>query len=83
MNGYQQRRRSWLSGGRFYEAQPAWSKKLWWFVGFPAFLLWGGFIVSGTLNEYQGAALAVFGIAFVVAAVQNFYFFKSLWRGDL
>ena len=82
MNGYQ-KRRSWLTGGRFYEVQPNWSKKLFWYVGFPSWLIWGWFIISDRLNEYQTLALVDFGIFGAVAAVGNFFFFRSLFRGDL
>ena len=82
MSGYLGRR-SWLSGTRFWEVQPVWFKKLWWFVGFPAWLIWGGFIISGTLNEYQTLALDDLGVFGVVAAIGNFFFFRSLFRGDL
>ena len=81
MRGYQKPQRKWRWDLGFYEAQPSWSKKLWWFVGFPAWLAWGAFILSGSLQKYEGVASVFFAIFAVVAAIGNFYFFKS--RGEL
>ena len=81
MSGYQKPRRKWRWDLGFYEAQPSWSKKLFWFVGFPAWLAWGAFIVTDTVNTYQGPALATFGIFAIVAAIGNFYWLKG--RGEI
>ena len=71
----------WLLSRPFRDAQPTWSRKLGWFVGIPAWVAWGYFIVSGTLNQHLTLALCVFGIFAAVALVQNFYFFFGKGRG--
>ena len=76
-------RRSWFSFGGFYDAQPAWARKLYWFVTMPVFLIWGGVVVSGAIETHAGIALGVFAILFVLAAVHNFFFAKALFGGRL
>jgi hypothetical protein len=72
---------SWLTGWRFQQVQPPWSKRLFWVVGFPALLIWFGLILSGAFPEYQTMAFVVFGALAVVAVIQNFYFFRWLVTG--
>jgi len=67
--------KDWLLSRPFYDAQPDWSRKLGWFVGIPAWLAWGYFILSGTLFTHRVLAMTIFGIFAAVALVQNFYFF--------
>jgi hypothetical protein len=72
----------WLNFGGFYQAQPAWARKLYWFATLPTFLLWGWFIISGAIDTRRDLGLIVFGIFFVLAAIHNFYFVKALFGGQ-
>jgi hypothetical protein len=74
--------RHWLDFGGFYQAQPPWARKLYWFATIPMFLLWGWFIISGAIQTHAHLALGSFGILFVLAAIHNFYFVKALLGGE-
>jgi hypothetical protein len=71
----------WLDFGGFYQSQPAWARKLYWFATMPAFLVWCGFIISGALRTHGGVAVGVFGILFVLGGIHNFYFAKARLGG--
>jgi hypothetical protein len=75
------RQHHWLDFGGFYRAQPAWARKLYWFVTIPVFVVWGWFIISGAIEAHGHLALMVFGILFVLGAIHNFYFFSAMGRG--
>lgn len=72
---------SWLTGWRFQQVQPRWSKRMFWLVGLPVWLTWGFFVASGTLFEYRAIALTAFAVFAAVAVVQNYFFVRWLVTG--
>jgi hypothetical protein len=72
----------WLLSRPFRDAQPAWSRKLFWFAGFPAWLGFGYFGVLESFDPHKTLALVCFGVFAAVALVQNYYFFTGGGRSD-
>jgi uncharacterized membrane protein YjdF len=58
---------------------PAWSKKVWWFIGVPAWIIFALLIVSGKSFELQWLSFIFFAAFAVPAAIQCFY----IWRGRI
>lgn len=51
---------------QFRSAQPVWSKRIFWLIGFPAWLTFGAAIIS----SFDGSGLPLWGlIAFAIFAV--------------
>jgi hypothetical protein len=82
VNARSNRQHRWWDFGGFYQAQPTWARKLYWFATIPIFLICGWFVISGAIEIHGDIALSVFGILFALAAIHNFYFVKAIFGGD-